>query len=122
MAKTKEELKELKHEYESLTAKLNELTDDELKQVTGGALKPNRSNDPIEVGKWYGKFVMIQEGPINIYYYCKADLGNGLYSFIVVDHTVNKGYSYWTRHGETISNGLDFFYASVPPEAQKLVL
>ena len=36
MAKTQEELKELKEEYESLNLKLNELTDDEMKQVTGG--------------------------------------------------------------------------------------
>ena len=36
MAKTKEELIALKQEYESLNSKLNELSDDELKQVTGG--------------------------------------------------------------------------------------
>ena len=36
MAKTKEELNELKIEYESLNEKLKELSDDELKQVTGG--------------------------------------------------------------------------------------
>lgn len=36
MAKTKEELDQLKQECESLTNKLKELTDDELKQVTGG--------------------------------------------------------------------------------------
>ena len=34
--KTKEELNELKIEYESLSRKLAELTDDELEQVTGG--------------------------------------------------------------------------------------
>ena len=34
--KTKEELFELKEEYQSLTRKLQELTDDELKIVTGG--------------------------------------------------------------------------------------
>ena len=34
--KTKEELKELKEEYEILNNKLKELTEDELKQVTGG--------------------------------------------------------------------------------------
>ena len=33
---TKEELKELKNEYASLKAKLQELTEDELKQVAGG--------------------------------------------------------------------------------------
>ena len=36
MAKTKEELDQLKQECESLVSKLKELTDDELKQVTGG--------------------------------------------------------------------------------------
>ena len=36
MAKTQEELKELKEEYERLNKKLKELSDDELKQVTGG--------------------------------------------------------------------------------------
>ena len=36
MAKTKEELNALKQEFESLTNKLKELTDDELMQVTGG--------------------------------------------------------------------------------------
>lgn len=36
MAKTKEELENLKKEYESLTSKLNELTEEELKEVTGG--------------------------------------------------------------------------------------
>ena len=34
--KTKEELKELKQEYEELTAKLNELTEEELKQISVG--------------------------------------------------------------------------------------
>ena len=38
MAKTKEELNELKNEFESLTFKLRELTDDELNIVTGGGL------------------------------------------------------------------------------------
>ena len=37
MLKTKEELNQLKKEYESLNAKLKELTDDELKIVIGGA-------------------------------------------------------------------------------------
>lgn len=36
MAKTKEELNQLKVEYETVTTKLQELTDDELKQVSGG--------------------------------------------------------------------------------------
>ena len=37
MAKTQDELKELKEEYEKLNEKLKELSDDELKYVTGGA-------------------------------------------------------------------------------------
>ncbi len=36
MAKTQDELKELKEEYEKLNEKLKELSDDELKLVTGG--------------------------------------------------------------------------------------
>ena len=36
MRKTQEELRELKNEYESFNKKLNELTDDELVEVTGG--------------------------------------------------------------------------------------
>ena len=40
MAKTNEELNELKQEYESLATKLQELTEDELKQVAGGYPDP----------------------------------------------------------------------------------
>ena len=36
MVKTKEELNELKNEYETVTNKLNELSEDELEYVTGG--------------------------------------------------------------------------------------
>ena len=36
MAKTQEELNQLKNEYETLNNKLNELSEDELKLVTGG--------------------------------------------------------------------------------------
>ena len=38
MAKTKEELKKIKEECEALNNKLKELTEDELKEVTGGAI------------------------------------------------------------------------------------
>ena len=38
MAKTQEELNELKNEYETLNKKLKELTEDELLQVTGGTI------------------------------------------------------------------------------------
>ena len=48
MAKTKEELNELKQEYESLAKKLKGLTDEELKQITGGiaatAVSPDNTN------------------------------------------------------------------------------
>ena len=37
MAKTKEELNQLKTEYETLECKLQELSDDELKEVAGGS-------------------------------------------------------------------------------------
>lgn len=40
MAKTQEELNVLKKEYETLTTKLQELTEDELKLVTGGTAPP----------------------------------------------------------------------------------
>lgn len=36
MTKTKEELQQLKTEYEKLNSKLNDLSEDELKEVTGG--------------------------------------------------------------------------------------
>ena len=36
MAKTKEELEELKEEAETVSKKLNELSEEELAQVTGG--------------------------------------------------------------------------------------
>ena len=36
MAKTKEELKELKQEVETVSRKLHELTEEELAQVSGG--------------------------------------------------------------------------------------
>ena len=36
MAKTKEELNELRNEYQALTAKLKELTESELQEVAGG--------------------------------------------------------------------------------------
>ena len=38
MAKTKEELNELKEEIETLNEKLGELNEDELKEVSGGVL------------------------------------------------------------------------------------
>lgn len=43
--KTKEELKELKEEYENLTSKLKELSEDELILVTGGTYKKDIGSD-----------------------------------------------------------------------------
>lgn len=43
--KTKEELKELKKEYENLTSKLKELSEDELILVTGGTYKKDIGSD-----------------------------------------------------------------------------
>ena len=40
MAKTQEELNALKEEVVTLNEKLHELTEEELAQVTGGALRP----------------------------------------------------------------------------------
>lgn len=40
MSKTQEELNEIKKEYESLASKLHELTEDEIKEVTGGETNP----------------------------------------------------------------------------------
>ena len=39
MKKTQEELKQLKEEYEALNDKLKDLSDEELKQVTGGSIQ-----------------------------------------------------------------------------------
>lgn len=43
--KTKEELEQLKKEYEELRNKLNELTDDELQQISGGTYKKDIGSD-----------------------------------------------------------------------------
>ena len=40
--KTPEELNALKNEFETLNKKLQELTDEELSQVTGGAVTPSK--------------------------------------------------------------------------------
>ena len=63
--KTKEELKVLKTELESLNKKLAELTDDELKQVTGGFIPPIPcANNPF-IGNFNGngKTVNLNAGP-----------------------------------------------------------
>ena len=46
MAKTKEELNNIKQELETLTAKLQELNEDELKLVSGGNVFVTKSFDP----------------------------------------------------------------------------
>ena len=43
--KTKAELEQLKNEFTELYKKLNELNDEELKQVTGGAYKKDIGSD-----------------------------------------------------------------------------
>lgn len=43
--KTKEELTQLKEEYESLSNKLKELTEDELKEVTAGSMPEIKKNE-----------------------------------------------------------------------------
>ena len=54
MAKTQEELTQLKTEYETLNNKIMNLSDEELKQVTGGDaiinIKKSGSEDPRGVG------------------------------------------------------------------------
>ena len=51
MAKTKEELNELKKEYEILNNKLKELTEDELEIVVGGIVKLIRSCPDIKLNE-----------------------------------------------------------------------
>ena len=46
--KTREELNALKEEVEALNMKLQELTDEELAQVTGGIIKPDQTKS------WFG--------------------------------------------------------------------
>lgn len=45
MAKTKEELEELKKEYEELVNKLTELSEDELEEIAGGTYKKDIGSD-----------------------------------------------------------------------------
>lgn len=49
--KTQKELHQLKSEYESLTAKLRELSDDELCLVSGGSTKEDAPDD-LSCGSW----------------------------------------------------------------------
>lgn len=45
MAKTKEELEELKKEYIELVKKLEELSEEELEEITGGTYKKDIGSD-----------------------------------------------------------------------------
>ena len=63
MAKTQEELNELKNEYETLNNKLQELTEDELMQVAGGDANTIKTTYYLATdgnGSWkeYNMFVM----------------------------------------------------------------
>ena len=58
MTKTQEELNELKKEYETLNSKLKELSEDELKQVTGGSIQKS----DIDIRKDLYENVILNEG------------------------------------------------------------
>ena len=47
--KTKEELNALKEEVETVSKKLHELTEEELKQVSGGKTLGIKQTEPVEV-------------------------------------------------------------------------
>jgi bacteriocin-type signal sequence len=59
MAKTNEELQELKEKVENLDKELKELSDDELEQVSGGriSIKVTSENKPEKADNKPGKFV-----------------------------------------------------------------
>ena len=61
MAKTQEELNQLKVEYETLTKKLKELSDSELKMVTGGL--PYSSGDEMLCSIYLGTQGIYTECP-----------------------------------------------------------
>ena len=54
--KTQEELNELKAEYEAITNKLKELTEDELLQVTGGADQGTFEDDKLKLSMYMNLF------------------------------------------------------------------
>ena len=58
MAKTKEELQELKQEYMALTNKLKQLSEEELQEIAGGEM-PHINPDE--------KYVMLSEKPGNLW-------------------------------------------------------
>lgn len=64
MAKTQEELNELKQECKDLTSKLKELTEDELYEVMGGAADFNKSftkSITLITASLFGKSVNVNE-------------------------------------------------------------
>ena len=61
--KTKDELNALKAELEALTAKLRELSDDELEQVTGGCAILFTS-EILEASRGAGKAVLVADLPV----------------------------------------------------------
>ena len=74
MAKTQEELNAIKEEVESMNKKLAELTDEELKQVTGGN-GDGKIPDYIcynPICEYYGQHVTVSVGP-------PAANGKGIY-------------------------------------------
>lgn len=83
MAKTKEELEQLKKEYEEISKKLKELTDEELAVITGGTgiyVDPERTSCLWGKPNWYNP--IDNEAPQNcgncIYYHagiCTASKG-----------------------------------------------
>ena len=45
MTKTKEELQQLKQEYESFVSKLGDLNEDEIEQIVGGFVTPSHEKE-----------------------------------------------------------------------------
>ena len=67
--KTERELNALKEEVEALNRKLAELTEEELEQVTGGAMITNQNmaaiNTQKKYNKLYGKTGTVHNEPLN---------------------------------------------------------
>ena len=76
MAKTQEELNTLKTEYETVTNKLKELTDEELGYVTGGSGIAN-STDGLVEKRLYQRF-----GFPSTYAYVKEILAGNVYYYL----------------------------------------
>lgn len=112
--KTKEELNALKNEVDALNAKLTELNEDELKEVTGGydVVAPGLPGIPegnVEVGKWYIKaddigghaeVLTFLTSPTQ-YFYCAEHLGGNKFRF-------ECWFQMLTADGGTVTRGGDF--------------